>query len=442
MTRPPGVALGGISNLALRIIQALADTLVVFITARGFGADGRGLYALTSLALAFGGVLFGGVAAPLAAEIAHRRAALGQLHASSLGISLLGGGIVGALAILVGMWTDEPALVYAAIVLPFYTLMYFQTALFQATGDVLRFGWFTAAMSISAAVSLGVAAVMFPGDIKKALWIWASSQLLVPIFTLRRQYVHGGFQWDGVRTISRRLLLRGAPFSLANGLQKLNYRVDVFVVAAYLPLASVGAYSVAVATGEALWQLSRAITTGAYSRIIESDNKTSATLSLRVFRHSTLFLAVGGGIVVVLAASTLDELLGSEFGDVWYLLALLLPGVIGLGAGEVLRPFMLIRLERSRDFLVAATLGMLVNLILAILLVPAIGLVGAALSTSIAYILGTGYMLFRFATMSGRHDFRAYVPGIAEGSDYYKLGQRVLRRMKGLAARPQGSSDG
>ena len=54
------------------------------------------------------------------------------------------------------------------------------------------------------------------------------------------------------------------PITLANAILRLNYRVDVFVVAAVLPLAEVGKYSVAVAVGEVLWEVSRSLITGAY----------------------------------------------------------------------------------------------------------------------------------------------------------------------------------
>ena len=50
---PSRIARDGSRSLSLRIVEAVVNALVLFVTARGFGADGRGLYALTMLAATF-----------------------------------------------------------------------------------------------------------------------------------------------------------------------------------------------------------------------------------------------------------------------------------------------------------------------------------------------------------------------------------------------------
>jgi hypothetical protein len=64
----PGIARKGARVLVFRIATAASDTLVVVVTARALGADGRGLYALASFTAAAVASMVGGTAMSLSAE--------------------------------------------------------------------------------------------------------------------------------------------------------------------------------------------------------------------------------------------------------------------------------------------------------------------------------------------------------------------------------------
>jgi O-antigen/teichoic acid export membrane protein len=188
-----------------------------------------------------------------------------------------------------------------------------------------------------------------------------------------------------------------------------------------LPLADVGKYSVAVAVGEVLWEVSRSLITGAYQTIAGAPMAESVRVTMRSFRHSALLLLTGGIASTAGAYLFMGFIFGSEFERVWVPLALLIPGIIGLGAAEVLRVFFLVRLERSKEYLYASTGSMLVNLVLAVILVPTIGIAGAAISTSVSYAVCCLVLTLRFASSGGSRRIRDYVPGRAEVADYVRL---------------------
>src|SRR4051794_26447991 len=85
--RISATARGGIRSLVFRVVTAASDFLVVFVTTRGFGVDGRGVYALTSFALAAGGMVLGGPTVVMRSEIGRGRASLGAIFAASLVLS-------------------------------------------------------------------------------------------------------------------------------------------------------------------------------------------------------------------------------------------------------------------------------------------------------------------------------------------------------------------
>jgi O-antigen/teichoic acid export membrane protein len=420
---PSRIARDGTRSLGLRVAQAMVNALIVFVTARGFGADGRGLYALSMLAATFLSLPVLGITTPLSAEVAHKRSSLAQLYAASLAISVVVGGVIAfaALIVAVVVWPHWSWLGFAAAPLPLLCLAQCQIMLYQAQGAVMRMGLLTLATAITTCTSLAAVALAAPDRIYVALVVWALVQPIVPLGVLYLQHRQAGFDWVGVRSLTARLLRRGMPITLANTILRLNYRVDVFVVAALLPLSEVGKYSVAVAVGEVLWEVSRSLITGAYQTIAGAPMPESVRVTMRSFRHSALLLLTGGLASAAGAFLFMGFVFGSDFDRVWVPLALLIPGIIGLGAAEVLRVFFLVRLERSREYLYASTGSMVINLALAAALVPWIGISGAAISTSVSYAVCCVVLSLRCAASGGSRRLRDYLPGRAEVADYVRL---------------------
>ena len=193
----------------------------------------------------------------------------------------------------------------------------------------MRMGLVSLAMSLATLSARRRVALAAPDRIYVALIAWGAVQPFVPLFVLYRQRRSAGFEWRGVRALMARLLRRGMPITLANTVLRLNYRVDVFVVAALLPLSSVGKYSVAVAVGEVLWEVSRSLITGAYPTIAGAPlNGVRARDDARI--PPLRAPARTGGLVSTGARVPLHgSVFGGDFEPVWVPLALLVPGIMG-----------------------------------------------------------------------------------------------------------------
>jgi O-antigen/teichoic acid export membrane protein len=263
--------------------------------------------------------------------------------------------------------------------------------------------------------------------------LWAASQIFVPFVTLGAESRQARLQWRGVIPLLRRLLRRGIPASLANGLTLVGYRMDLIVVAAFLSVADVGRYSIAMAAGEVLFMLSRSVLTGGYEAMIASDFTESVRVAVRTFRH-TLALLVPVGLLMTLVAWPLaGPLLGEDFAESGKLILLLVPGFIAVSVGELMANFFLVRMERSREVLITASAAALANLVLATALVQVLGLEGAAIATSLSYTLAMIYLLIRFRQLGGPPRLRDYLPGRDEADDYRRIAAylhpRRLRRL-------------
>jgi O-antigen/teichoic acid export membrane protein len=414
-----------------RILAAGAGFLTVVVTARGFGVDGRGVYALTTLAVTLMLSILGGTSHALAAEFAHRRATSSQLYASSIVIAAAGGGAIalGALAVAAIGWPSLRPLAYAALALPSALFVDFALTLLLTEGEVRRMHYLHLLQYVLPLIGLAIVALVAPGHIYLALGVWVVAFIVLSLTAAVSEWWRVGLSFRGTRRLIVRLVRRGSRVSFGNGIAQLNYRIDLLVVAALLPLAQVGRYSVALALGEVLWLLSRSVMTGAYAAIMAAHaDEESVRVTTRAFRHSLGMLTLAALLMGGVGSFFIRPIFGPEFAGVWLPLVLVLPGIVAYGVVEVFREFFVVRLERVREYIVMAGGSAIANLTLAFILIPPLGLAGAALSTSISYLAAALFLVTRFARVAGVKDVRAFLPGRSELTDYHRLYRSLAGR--------------
>ena len=126
-------------------------------------------------------------------------------------------------------------------------------------------------------------------------------------------------------------------------LQLINYRLDLFLLAAFATRADVGRYSVALSVTALAWILPAALETVIFPRTAdlhaaqargEIAAEESDRATVRAVRHSVMLLAPAAVIVLVLVVAAVPLLYGPEFmKSVWFGL-ILIPGVLLLSLGK------------------------------------------------------------------------------------------------------------
>lgn len=184
---------------------------------------------------------------------------------------------------------------------------------------------------------------------------------------------------------------------LTNLISWLNYRVDLFLVEQGVGLATAAVYAVAVTVTELLWFVSSAVSTAAYARIGAAARGDAALLTVRIIHVNLLVLLVAGPLLPLAAAWLLPVLLGPAYAQAWVLIALLLPGVWAYAAATTLSAFYTNQVGRPALSAAVAGASLLVNVMACQVLIPWAGAAGAAVATSVSYVLaiGVGLALFR-----------------------------------------------
>jgi O-antigen/teichoic acid export membrane protein len=272
-------------------------------------------------------------------------------------------------------------------------------------------------LQCGALLLLAVVTTVSPGQV---IALWALSvtvplAVLVPV--VRPRFRH----WD--RALARRALDRGLRYHLGLASLFLLFRSDILILDGLTTTAAVGLYSLAVSLAELTRLVTDAIAQIALPRQLDADDEGAAAATLSVTRL-TAIVALASVVLMCAAAPPLIPLVyGSSFrGSVPSLLALA-PGLLALGATRPIGAFLL-RLDRPMLASAMSVAALFVNVALNLVLVPAYGIVGSAIASSVAYAALAGLQTAWFLRATGASP-RDLLPGPAEAA-YVRGGLALL----------------
>ena len=201
----------------------------------------------------------------------------------------------------------------------------------------------------------------------------------------------------GARELARHS--RGAH--LSNLLAFANYRFGYYAVAALAGPAALGVLSVGVALAEAIWLIPRSTALIQYVALVNAADKRRQTHA--ALRGSRLTLLATAGAVLALAAvpaGWLAAVFGPEFGAAHSVILALAPGILLNGAGMQASTYFA-GVGRYGVNNRATLLGLVLTVPTCLLLVPRLGIVGAALSMTLAYTAASGYLFAHYRRAIG-----------------------------------------
>ncbi|QNH62718.1 lipopolysaccharide biosynthesis protein [Hymenobacter sediminicola] len=211
-------------------------------------------------------------------------------------------------------------------------------------------------------------------------------------------------QWEGGRGLRATALelshhSRGAH--LSNILAFANYRLSYYFVAHFVDARAVGVLSVGVALAEAIWLIPRSAALIQYVDLVHADDKHAQLApTLRVARLAALATAAAVAVLALLPPALLAAVFGPEFGAARPVIGWLAPGVVAVALNVTCSSYFA-GLGQYRINNWATTLGLLVTVPACWLLIPRLGIVGAAMASSLSYLASTTYLLLQFGRATG-----------------------------------------
>jgi O-antigen/teichoic acid export membrane protein len=389
----------------------------------------RGVYAILTLWAGVGATILTGGTTVLAADLIHGRQPQRVLHGATAAIGV-GAALVlvpaGAAIALATPGITLAALLATALICVFATYSNFEMSIAQARGDVLTVSLTDIAMAALPFAATAAVAVAFEPTVGTLVCAWAAGALVTAAAQYAIARAVGATPIRRAWRVARSVMRRSVSVAFANGTSLLCSRIDVFVVAAVLSVSAAGVYSIPVALAANLLLLSRALLTATYRGIMTAGaDEVAARLSTSL-RHSVIVVVLGGALSLPVVAVAGGPVFGDAYRDIWEPYALLVPASACLCVVEVLRHFLLTRLERQREFVLLAT-GMLVaNAALAAAGAAAFGLVGAAASTTVTYALAAVALVALCSRIVGVPMSELAVPRPSDLAAYGRVGRSLF----------------
>ena len=217
--------------------------------------------------------------------------------------------------------------------------------------------------------------------------------IAVALVAIRR--MRGG---DGAgstrRGAHREALAFGIPGGLAELVLLAMLRIDVVLVAAFLPLQDVGLYVVAVALTEVLWVLPDGVAQVVLPTAARVPNTDRTRRLLRLVLGVT---ALAGVVLSLVARPVIDVVFGAAFGDAATAVPLLAVASIAGGAWKILAADV-VAFGRTTPRLTSAIAGLVIMVAVDLVAVPTLGIVGAALGSAAGYAAAAACMARSWAT--------------------------------------------
>jgi O-antigen/teichoic acid export membrane protein len=422
------VARGTAINLANRLLAVGLVLAITTFTAR-LGTETQGAFAIFTSIEGVLLALLSGFGIALARRVSHHgehsRELLGAVVVACAGLGFLAG--VGVWLVSVFGPSTYRMLWLLALAAPVLLLAPNLAGVWLGEGRMAPMAAVSLAPPLLTLTGLALLLLVQAGSLTQVLASWVVAKVLVGAAVLLvlwrgRRLAAPGF---GALRVEMAFI---ATIGLTNLIGLLNYRVGLFVVERLLGLSATGVYSIAVVVAELLWFVSGSLTQAVYGRIGTPDRTRAAATTVRVVHLSLAALVLVAPLLWGVARLALPWVLGSAYTASLPLLALLLPGVLVFGGASALSAYFTNHAGRPQVPAQVAGLSLLVNATLASILVPHLGMAGAALAASISYAAAVLVLALRFAAHAGLAPSLVLLPGAQLRADLRALASRGQRR--------------
>jgi O-antigen/teichoic acid export membrane protein len=211
--------------------------------------------------------------------------------------------------------------------------------------------------------------------------------LVILILITKPRIIHNN---SSITSYLKIALRYGVPAHLSNVVTYLNYRADQYLVSYLLGNTSLGLYSVAVGLSEKLWMFSSTISGVAFPKLSELFHDINAQNKISLLLARWIFIAsfIGAVIMAILFPFYIKYAHGVNYIASIPLFLIMLPGIVMWGTGRIFANS-LASMGKTKPNLYIAITTFILNFSLNLILLPAIGVIGASIATLIAYTTDT-----------------------------------------------------
>lgn len=432
-----------------RVGVKAAQFLSSLIVARLLGPEGRGLVAALSVPSTLAvNISEMGVRQSTAFHLGRRLYPAERLVPTLLSLALL----ASAAAILLALGYFELAQVaagewglriLAVLAIPFSLLASYVSGVFlgqQRIAAFRRASWRPALISLLLVVLLGWALDLRVAGVLLASVGGGIAGCAYALWLLRRDMpLRLGFD-RGIATALRR---KGVSYAAAMVVLLLNYRIMILLLTRFGTLRDVGLYAQAMTIAELIWEVPSILSALVLSRGVNAqDPRAFSAKVLTLARYSFVAALMIAAALAVAAKYVFPLLYGPRFAESADICLLLLPGIVAFVVFKMLNTDLG---GRGKPWAAILVMGpvLALNVAAGWWLIPRAGAIGAAIASSLGYVVATIGYIALYARMTGFTLGQMLLPQHGDSALLRRAITSVLpgRRKRSRAAKPARAGD-
>lgn len=376
------------------VIMGVGKALFVILTANFYGPEGQGIVTL-AISVMVAAALLLGLGTDLAGTylVGRDPGRVKALRANSVWLSLVALiaalGVVHVAVLFFGdtVFKDFPDAGYPALV-AMVVLQIFHLQIQGLTVGLGRFLDLVAANLLQyLLLVVGVVALSFGRQpVVGVLYLWAAGLVVKTVYLLARMPTPGTECSEGRLQLLRAQLSKGTQMMAGNLANLLNFRLDAYFIAFFLPASQLGLYAVAATIAEAILYLPKALGQVVFSWSSQDgrESRDSAERIRNVFvtaAYSTLLFAL---LVQVVLRPVLTLLFQEPFLAALAPARILLFGSVAYGIGLVAMN-LIYGFGNPAWNTRAGVIAVILNAVGNVFVIPHWGILGAACTSLASY---------------------------------------------------------
>jgi len=440
------------NNAGMTFVANLAAAVIGFglsiLLTRGLGTQGLGTYALalllpnTMVLLLEFGITYANVYHIGRGDVNAREVMRANLWLWGF-VTLIGLALAAAIIYVKGAewFPGIPAtlMIVAVLSFPPNLLQFYCRSILQGYQDFRRFNYLTVIVQLTTFVTSAVLILGLHLGVGAALVAFLLGQLLSLFFTIvaLAPYLKRAPKGE-VRehwwTYGKHAVSYGWKQHLGAVAAFVNYRVDLFFVNLLISPATAGVYYIAIQLGEAMWMISKVVSTVLLPRLAELHGEEQTRLELTPLITRLVFcLTLVGAVVVGALSPWIVRLWGPDASTAAIVLVWLLPGIVMGAATRIIAYDFSARGKPIYNSYLSIVV-MVINIVSNIILIPRIGVVGGAISTTIAYSVNSVATAVLYRRFSDLPTWKLFVMQPADFELLGEAGRLALGRLRSKGA--------
>lgn len=325
---------------------------------------------------------------------------------------------------------DDYLIVFVIFSVPFYLFSNITNGLIQGLYYIYLCNFFSLLQALLNVLLLLLLVVYLATGVPGGVFAYTAAISTTVIVSLIYLYRKTEFKNE---VLDWRLILNlmkyGTKSHIGNILKDLSYRGDILLISYFLPPESVGHYVVAVTVAEVIWKFPDAIgmvLLPKVSSMTTENAKAFTPKATRLIVIPVIFICL---ITYFISKPIIIGLFGIEFEPSVKALVFLIPGIFSLSLWKILAND-LIAQGHANLYSVTAGVSMLAMIATDIVLIPLLGIIGASIGSSVAYISSTILIVILYSNITGNSFKSLIFPEKNDFNFYFEATRQLYSLIK------------